>query len=477
MERQPPLPPQVWEQLPMSTQLALWMVVERYERRIAGLERTVAELTEQLQRNSRNSSRPPSADGPHVKRPPPKASSGRKPGAQPGHRGHRRTVLPPAEVDAVIACQPTYCRRCGQRVEGRDAAPLRHQVFEVPSLTPHVTEYQLHRLRCPRCGITTCGQLPRGVPWSGYGPRLTSLVALCSGAYRLSKRKVAHLCREVLGVPIAVGVVCKLEQVVKRAIRPAVQAARAYIQTQDTNIDETPWRERSRRRWLWTAVTSKVSVFQIAPARGGPVLQAVVGKAYGGIVTSDRAKAYDTRPVGKRQLCWAHLRREFQAMIDRGGGAKVIGELLLAHSNALFHAWHRWRTGQWAESTFRWYMGGLRRTFREVLERGRRCREVKTAATCQELVMREPALWTFVRSPGVEPTNNAAERALRHAVVWRKSSYGTQSHQGSRFVEAILTVVTTCQQQKRNVWEYLTACCRAYATKRPIPSLLPHTSS
>ena len=187
-----------------------------------------------------------------------------------------------------------------------DPEPARHQVVEVPPLTPHVTEYQLHRLRCPRCGIATCGQLPRGVQRSGYGPRLASSVALCSGAYRLSKRQVARFCQEVLGVSLAVGEVCKVEQRVRRAVAPAVQQARAYVQSLPTNVDETPWREHAHRRWLWTVVTAKVSVLQIAPSPGAPVLQQLLGEKYAGVVTSDRAKAYDTQPLRDRQICWAH---------------------------------------------------------------------------------------------------------------------------------------------------------------------------
>jgi transposase len=477
MQRTPPLPPELWDQIPPAVQAVLMVIIDGYERRITALEREVAELKEQVRRNSQNSSKPPSSDGPHVKRKPPKAPSGRKPGGQPGHPVHRRTLIPVEQVSEVVTCLPTHCRRCGHHVEGQDAHPLRHQVVELPPVTVQVTEYQIHRLYCPGCGITTCGQLPAGVPAQGYGPRFTSLIALCSGAYRMSKRQIARFSQDVLGIPLATGEVCKIEQRVKRVLRPAVQQARAYIRTQDTNVDETPWHERSRRRWLWTVVTPQVSVFQIAPARGAPVLQELLGASYPGIVTSDRAKAYDTRPLRRRLLCWAHLRREFQAMIDRGGAAKPVGEILLEHSTVLFAWWHRLREGTWVRATFQWYMGGLRRSFREELERGSRCRCPKTAATCLELLARERALWTFVRVEGIEPTNNSAERRLRHAVLWRKSSYGTQSPRGSRFVEAILTIVSSCQQQGRNVLAYLTACCRAVSTKGRAPSLIPQTNS
>jgi transposase len=177
MPHTPPLPPELWDQIPPAVQAVLVVLIDGYERRITALERTVAELQEQLRRTSQNSSKPPSSDGPHVKRKPPQAPSGRKPGGQPGHPGHRRTLIPVEQVSAVVTCLPSHCRRCGRRVQGVDPEPVRHQVVEVPPITPHVTEYQLHRLACPHCGITTCGQLPRAIPRSGYGPRLASMVA------------------------------------------------------------------------------------------------------------------------------------------------------------------------------------------------------------------------------------------------------------------------------------------------------------
>jgi transposase len=293
----------------------------------------------------------------------------------------------------------------------------------------------------------------------------------------MSKRKVASFCRDLLGIPVAAGGVCKIEQRVRRARRPAVQQARAYVQWQDTTIDETPWRERARRRWLWTVVTPQVSVFQIAPTRGAPVLRELLGKSYSGIITSDRAEVYDTHPLTRRQICWAHLRREFQAMIDRGGAAKPVGETLLEHSTVLFAWWHWLREGTWARATFQWYLRGLRQSFREELERGARCRCPKTAATCLELLARERALWTFVRVEGIDPTNNGAQRQLRHAVLWRKSSYGMQIHRGSQLVTAILNVVSSCQQQGCNIPVFLTACCPACDCGRVGPSLVPRPSS
>ena len=477
MRREPPLPPVLWEQIPPAVQVALEVVIAGYEQRIAALATEVATLKEGLNQTSQNSSRPPSLDGPQVKRKPPQAPSGRKRGAQPGHPVHQRALIPLEQVSEVIACKPTHCRRCGRLVVGNDPSPWRHQVIEVPPPVPVITEYQLHRLPCASCGITTCGELPAGVLNTCYGPRLGSVVALCSGAYRMSKRLVASFCRDVLGVELAVGEISRIEQRVTQAVAPAVEEAALYVQTHDTNVDETLWKEQNHRRWLWTVVTVQVSVFTVAPSRGATVLAALLGELYAGIVTSDRAKVYDTRPLRDRQLCWAHLARDFQAMIDRGGLAQPVGEALLEHAQVLFAWWHWVRDGTWTRSTFQQYASTLRASFRVELENGSACGCPKTAATCRELLAREAALWTFVRVEGIDPTNNLAERQLRHAVQWRKTSYGTQSEKGSRFVAHILTVVASCQQQGRNVLAYLTACCQAFYSGGAVPSLLPQTNS
>jgi transposase len=252
-----------------------------------------------------------------------------------------------------------------------------------------------------------------------------------------------------------------------------VEEAAVYVQSCDLNIDETPWKERRKRRTLWTMVTTQLSVFTITTGRGVAVLQQLVGEWYSGIVTSDRAKVYDSYALRKRQLCLAHLCRDFQAMIDRGGAGKEVGEALLEHMHVLFAWWHWVRDGTWTRATFQSSVRTLRASFKLELEWGAQNACPKTAATCRELLTREVALWTFVRVEGIEPTNNSAERSLRRAVLWRKVSFGTQSERGSRFVASMLTVLLSCQQQQRNALTYLTACCQAFYANRPVPSLVP----
>jgi transposase len=379
---------------------------------------------------------------------------------------------PPLVPTHTESLRPATCRCCGHALADDDPEPLCHQVIELPPITPEVTEYRLHRLRCPACGTRTCAGLPPGVPTGRYGPRLQAILALLTGAYRLSKRHVEELCGDLLGVPVSAGQVCALEQQTTAALGPVVAELRAYVQTQSANVDETSWRQGGQRCWLWVVATAVVSIFHIAASRAGQVARDLLGPLHRRVVTSDRFSAYNWLPVGRRQLCWAHLLRDFQAMVDRGNAGSVVGRMLLGWAECVFAWWPRVRDGTLSRTTFRRYLGPIRACFRDDLEAGAACACPKTAAVCRELLALEPALWTFARVEGVEPTNNAAERALRHAVQWRKTSYGTHGEPGSRFVESILSVVQTCRQQGQNVLEFLTECCRA-GLQGCAPPLLP----
>lgn len=374
-------------------------------------------------------------------------------------------------------CKPAACRRCHQPLRGDDPEPIRHQVAELPRIEPVVDEYRLHRLTCPHCGATTCGGLPPGVPTGGFGPYLQAVLATLAGAYRLSKRQVLQLVGDLFGLTISTGMIAKLERRSAAALgAPYHELAAAVHQAAAVNIDETSWREDRGRAWLWVTVTAVAAVFTIVRSRAGKVAAALLGGRPDQVVSSDRFSAYEWIAPPWRQVCWGHLRRDFQAMIDRGGAGERIGRRLLALSHRLFRHWHRVRDGTLEWGGFRGRMGRLRREVKSALEEGSRGVCAATAATCFEILKVEEGLWTFARVEGVEPTNNAAERALRHAVIWRRISGGTDSVRGSRFVERMLTVVATCRQQGRNVLEYLTACFEADRRGQGIPSLVPATT-
>src|SRR5262245_37270364 len=469
MSAAPPLPADLWASLPPQARaLILGLQAEAAELRakVRELQQQVHDLQERLNQNSTNSSRPSSTDPPAVKRRPPRLPSGRRGGGQPGHERQQRPFLPPDHTEVL---KPTRCRRCGQALEGEDPQPLRHQVLELPKIRPEVTEYQLHRLCCPRCGLSTCAALPAGVPTGQQGPRLQALLARMAGAYRMSKRMAQTFCADVLGVPLCAGQVCACEAETAAATEPVVRELREYVRSQPANVDETGWWQKQQRGWLWAVVTRAVTVFTIARSRAGSVARGLIDPSAGQVITTDRYKGYLWLPLRQCQVCWAHLIRDFQAMVDRANAGSAIGEELLCCAQDLFTWWYRVRDGTLRRSTFRQYMAVVRSMVREQLEAGTVCGCAKTAGVCRELLAVEPALWTFARVEGVEPTNNAAERALRHAVLWRKTSHGTDSQAGSRFVENILTIVATCRQQGRNVLDCLTECCRAYLRGHQVP--------
>jgi transposase len=356
-------------------------------------------------------------------------------------------------------------------LHGTDPTPWRHQVTEVPQVSPVVTEYQLHTLPC-RCGATTAAGLPPGVPAGAFGPRLQALVAVCTGVYRLSRRTTTGLLQDLFGVDLALGSVTACEQAVSQAVAAPVAAAHALVQQQPVaHVDETGWREGRRRAWLWVAATATVTVFLIHARRGAEAAQALLG-TFVGILASDRWTAYNGWPLRNRQLCWAHLRRHFTAFAEFAGSPGRLGRALLAETDQLFAWWHRVRDGTLSRASFRTYVRPLRRRVEALLWLGGRCRHAPTAATCREILQLAPALWTFVRVPGVEPTNNAAERALRPGVLWRKGSFGSHSPAGSRFAERMLTVAATLKQQRRNIVDYVTLACEAALRGAPAPSLL-----
>jgi transposase len=459
MNADPPIPDELWQQVPPAAQAAIRALIQRYERRLADLEA-------QLKQNSTNSSKPPSSDPPSLKRSPPKPPSRNKAGGQQGHAKVQRALVD--HPDAIHNCKPTACRHCQQPLHGDDPQPLRHQVWDVPPVRLIVTEYRRHRLTCPRCGLTTCGSAPAGQD----GPRLKAACVLLTGAYRLSKAKAARLLSDLFSIPLCAGQVCATETEVGQQLKPVVDELLAAARQQPANVDET---SMGRRRWLWVMVTAVATVYQIANGRNRAALRALVGTDYRRVLTSDRHSIYSHLAEERHQLCWSHLRRDFQAMVDRNSAGSAIGKELLAMSGQMLGWWKRVRDGTLTKVRFAGRLHAQREfrvRFRAVLERGAACGCAKTAGTCRELLRGEVSLFLFAFVSGVEPTNNAAERALRHGVLWRKMSHGPKSVVGSEYLGCIWSVVETCRQQGRGVWDFLTVCMAAAAQGCSLPSLL-----
>lgn len=445
----------------------------------AALREEVAELKGRLGQNSTNSSKPPSSDPPGAPRPA-KPASGRRPGGQPGHKHHKRELVPPEQVtDTVDIAAPQRCGKCEQALAGRAVEPLRHQRVEVEPIKPQVTEYRCHGKECGGCGAVSYGELPAEVAGHSFGERLTGIIVLLSGQYRLSKRKVQDALSDLLGVRLCLGSISNREAEVAKVLEaPVAQVGKAIKEAESAHADETGWFEgkvngRAKRAWLWVVVTAHLALFRISSSRGSEVAKALLGEDFTGFLTTDRWSAYNWYDTFLRQLCWSHLTRDFQSFIDRGGEGGRLGELLMKERDRMFKWWRRVRDGTMPREEFERRMPKVERRVGRLLREAVVSAEDKTAGMAAEILKLEPAMWTFVHVVGLEPTNNFGERTIRHAVMYRKTSFGTQSPEGSRFVERILTVVTTLRLQKRNVLEYLTAAVGAHRRGLPVPSLLP----
>lgn len=494
---------QDWEKTPVSVQRLVMHLLEQIGQvgqlveRIEQLERQYEEvksenqlLKEQLQLDSKNSSKPPSQDRGKGFKSKEKPPGKKQRGGQLGHEGHERRLYPIEQCQVVEEHYPETCIECGATLVGKDSEPYRVQIVEIPPVVPQVIEHRFHPLSCQHCGATTRAWDEDIIDGSGYGERVAACVAVLSGQYRQSHRMVQELMDELFGIELSVGSINRLRQESSDAVAPAVVQAHSYVQAQgNVNMDETSFAQGNgdgnnpnrRKGWLWTMVTPWVSYFAVCLGRSGAVCRQLLGESFSGIVSSDRFSAYNQFDLDGRQVCWAHLKRDFKRISQRPGVAGELGQALLDQQKLLFEQWYRVRDGTLERNAFIDGVAPIQQQIRALLEQGaiypigkeEKTPLAKTVRTCQQLLKVESAFWTFVTTPGIEPTNNAAERALRPAVLWRKNSFGSQSEAGSLFVSRMLTVVTTLRCQNRPVLEYLVEACRAARQGQPAPSLLP----
>ena len=445
--------------------------------RIADLERRLSELEARLKTNAANSSTPPSANPLGADAPVTKKKSKRRRGGQPGHPPHLKQLLPPDRVTRTESIVPAVCSGCRAplpRAAGpSDPAPKRFQVVELPPIVATVIEYQAHARTCPCCGVVTQAMIPAAIRAHSVGPRLTATLSYFSGCHGVSKRGVEEIAETVLGVPIALGTVANLEQEVSAALAPAHAEAIAAVRQADVKFaDETSWKLWGQLCWLWAAATAGVAAFVIHAKRGAAGLAAILGEDIGGIVHSDRWHAYLQVPEERRQLCWAHLKRDFRKIVDCGGPSVFVGRRGLRIVRELFAAWHAFQAGTITRSRLQDRIAPLECRLSKTLLEGAFGADPRVATFCENLIHLELALWTFARVEDVEPTNNFMERLVRLAVLWRRRSFGCNSAAGCRFVERILTVVQTCRLNQTNTLEYLAQAVHAHRRGTACPSLL-----
>jgi transposase len=377
-------------------------------------------------------------------------------------------------VDKLHRVKPSHCGCCGKRLWGSDPDPRRHQVTEIPPIQPTVEEWQLHGLSCSDCGTVTRATLPEGVPTGSFGPRVQALVAVAGGVYRMSKRSIQGFMSDVCGVKLSLGAVSKLEKRTAEAVAQPVAEAHEHVRNAPVvHADETGWRENKSKAWLWLAATATVAVFLIHARRAKEVARELLGAAFAGVLVTDRFGSYNFVAKAKRQVCWAHLLRDVEAFRAFGRRGVLLATEIQTSARTLIRYYHRVRDGTMTRDEFRRKAKRYRKRILSALRRGRGYARSEISGVCKEIYKLRVALFTFVDHEGVEPTNNHAEQLLRHAVIWRKISFGTDSPNGSRFVERMLTVVMSLRLQKRNVLDYVTEACEAALCGRQSPSLLP----
>ena len=456
----------------------LWKYARESEEKQNKLSKALEHAQEKLNINSSNSSKPPSTDiyGKKKKRRYPKSTtkSKRKQGAQLGHKGKGRKLLPTNEVDGVVVCLPPSHCQCGGRVEANEEKKKRHQVHELPIIKPIVTEYQQVYGQCACCNKQHLGALPAGVPSGMLGIRAMATIATHTGKYHLSKRTTQAAFADHYGLEIALGTISNAEKTVSDALKAPSEEVLNYVQEAPVkHADETSHKQCGNKAWMWVGVALLVAVFLIRPTRATIEAKVLLGEKFKGILVSDRYSAYTYIDDLKRQFCWAHLLRDFIKISERSGLSGQVGEQLISYSRRMFKLWWRYKDGNLSRKKFILAMKPIQKEMEKILETGTQCGHSKTEGTCKTILKHKVALWTFVTEENVEPTNNIAEQVIRSYVMWRKSSFGTQSARGDRYVERMMTASTCCRLQNRNLLDYLEDAISRHIAKQAFPSLLP----
>lgn len=452
---------------------ALKQRIETLEKRLEQMQKHIENLERRLGMNSQNSSRPPSSDPPNMPTAPPKRTR-RKRGARKGHPPHLRSMMPPEKVTKRVELAPEGCT-CGcTHLDKTCDEPLRHQVVDIPPIEPQVIEYLQPYYRCRDCGALVYQPLPDEIKRRHFGPGVLALIGILTGSLNTSKRKALAVINDVFHVPISLGGLSACEKQIADALSEPYQQLVDHVQNQPiANADETGWPRGNRQKgWLWALCCSTAAVFLIQAGRGQTAAQKLLG-AFAGILHCDRWSGYNCFG-GLRQLCWAHLKRDFQGLSEVKGTMGRIGSELFALSEEILHLRKRVRDGTLSWQTFQRRMEPLMPRVETLLEKGADSGK-PLAGQCRRIFNQRQYLWTFVDDERVEPTNNLAERILRQAVLWRKGSFGTQSERGARYAERILTACATCCLQERSIIAYLREACRCHLNGLPAPSLINNT--
>lgn len=427
------------------------------------------DLREKLNTSSGNSSKPPSQDPFRKTRS--NTPSGKKPGGQPGHEGHKRKTYPPEEVTKTVDLKPSSCPSCSrcQFDEIPVSIELR-QVIELPEMPPEITQYNIYTCRCGHCGKHVRADTPKEAE-RGFGPRLMGFVTMLTGEGHVTKRKICALTGH-LGLKISLGALCNIHKLASVILEEPSQTIHKHVMEQEqVNGDESGWRLRRKRCWIWIGATRTATVFKIDPLRSREAFKRIFG-SFKGTLTTDRHGAYNDHEGGK-QTCLAHIKRDFEKVSERSEIDGSFGRILQEQLALIFRSWSEFKEGSIVRTALQAKAAEPIENIRVTLMfAAQNAKSSKTVAFAYNILDRFPTLWTFLYQEGVEPTNNLAERGLRPAVIFRKISGGSQSEWGLRFIERLMTVVCTLKQNTGNVFEFLTKSFQSHLGARAPPSPL-----
>jgi len=446
--------------------------IKTLEKRIEQMQKHIENLERRLGMNSQNSSKPPSSDPPGTATVLPRKRGRNKRGARKGHPRHLRSLLPAEKVTKHIELVPEDCPCGGNHLQKTADEPWRHQVIDLPLIEPQVTEYTQPFYRCRDCGAVIYHPLPDAIKRRYFGPGVLALVGILTGSLNTSKRKALALINELFGIPMSLGGLSACEEQLTQVLEQPYREVIEHVQAQPTaHADETGWPRGNRQKgWLWTLCCTTAAVFIIQAGRGQKAAKRLLG-AFAGVLHCDRWSGYNCFG-GLRQLCWAHLKRDFKALSEAQGKMGRIGCELYDLAQDILRLQKRVRDGTLSWQTFQHRMEPLMQRVEILLEKGAGSGE-PLAGSCRRIFNQRQYLWTFVHDARVEPTNNLAERTIRQAVLWRKGSFGTQSERGARYAERILSVCATCRLQGCSIIEYLREVCHCHLEGLSAPSLLP----
>ena len=434
---------------------------------VTALKAEIKELREKLNSNSNNSSKPPSQDPFRKSRS--SQPSGKKPGGQPGHPGHKRKVYPSEQVMKTINLKPDNCSQCGSTNFNESSISVEcRQVVELPVIQPEVTQYNIYTCKCSECGKHVRPCLP-GEAERGFGPRLMGFLTMLSGEGGVTKRKICSV-SEHLGMKISLGALCNIHRIASDILEDPFETIRSVVlASKNVNADESSWRLKAKRCWLWIGATPTATFFKVDPSRSQEAFRRIfVG--YQNILSSDRYGAYNSYG-GRKQACLAHIRRDFNKMRERGGADGALGRILCGELDLVFGLWKQFKAQEFDRLGLQTKAQCHIENIKDALTITASAEGIasKSTALCCDLLERFSTLWTFLHEEGVEPTNNLAERGLRPAVIWRKVSGGSQSAWGLTFTERLQTVVYTLKQRSRNIFEFLAQSFEAHLHGTPGP--------